>query len=142
MKAVRDTNGTWVISLEKGDMVRESIEGLAKEHDIRAAKISGIGAVERPILGSYDLPEKSYHRRTLPGIWELLTFAGNISLHEGVPFLHAHVTVSGHDLEVLGGHLFDARIAVVGEFFVEPLTVELPREQCDEIGLARWQPGG
>jgi len=141
MKAYKEPDGRWIISLARGDSVRESLEGFAKEHGIVGAKIDGIGAVEDPEIGSYDLPTKAYHRRTFSGIWELLSMHGNLTTYPDAPFLHAHVTISGHDFKTLGGHLFDARIGVAGEIFVEPLTKPLRRIPCEAIGLPRWEPG-
>ena len=141
MKYHRDPTGTLVISLARGDEIRESIESLCVELSIEAAKISAIGAVEDPVLGCYDLPTETYDRRTFDGIWELLSLEGNITLLDGKPFLHAHVTISGHDYKVWGGHLFDSKVGVVTEMFLTPMAMPLPRIPCAAIGLARWEPG-
>jgi len=142
MKAHREPSGLWVISFARGDTVRDPIESFAKEHSIVGAKISGIGALEDPELGCYDLATKTYDRRTFNGIWELLSIEGNLSLKDGEPFLHAHVTISGHDYAAMGGHLFDSKVGVVMELFVDPLATPLHRYPCEAIGLPRWEPGG
>jgi len=142
MNVHRENDGTYVVSLMRGDLLRESIEGLAVRENIVAAQLSAIGAVEDPELGCYLLEKKEYLRRTFPGILELVSLQGNLTLKDGRPFLHAHIAVSGEDFVVFGGHLFEAKAGVVVELFIRPLSTPLPRILCEEIGLARWEPGG
>ena len=140
MKAVKDIDGRWVMSIHRGESIREEIEGLAMREGIVGAKISAIGAIEDPELGGYDLDKREYYRRTFEGLWELLSLEGNLSLLDSKPFMHAHVTISGDDFLTYGGHLFEARCGVVTEVFIEPLSVPLPRIHCEAIGLARLEP--
>lgn len=141
MKIHREKDGTCVVSLMRGDAIRAIVEDLAAKAGIVAARVTAIGAVETPELGYYRLDTKEYVRRTFPGILELVSLNGNITLRDGKPFLHAHVAVSGEDFAVYGGHLFDAKAGVVVEMFITPLETPIPRIMCDEIGLARWEPG-
>ena len=142
MKWHREQDGRILVSLGRGDDLRECLEGLATELGLGSARVSGIGALEDPELGSWDVGERVYHKRVFPGVWELLTLEGNLSLLEGRPFLHAHVTLSGHDYAVYGGHLFGARVGVVAELFVDPHPTPLPRKMWEVTGLPRWEPGG
>lgn len=141
MKVHQEDTGLYVLSLARGESIRECIESLARDEEIVGAKLSAIGAIEAPELGLYDWPSRSYERQHFPGIWELLSLEGNLSLLADKPFLHAHITMSGPGYNVLGGHLFDAQVAVVFECFIEPLKTPLPRMPCAAIGLPRWEPG-
>ena len=142
MKFHRESDGTLVVALMRGDRLREHIEGLAARHGVQAARVHAIGAVEDAELGCYVLADKKYLRKVFPGILELVSLQGNVTLKDGKPFLHAHVVVSGEDFAAFGGHLFDARVGVVVELFIRPLATPLPRIMCDEVGLAAWEPGG
>lgn len=141
MKWIQEEDGRIVLSLERGETLRDSIESLAAELDLVAARVSAIGALEEPELGCYELDDREYLHRTFDGIWELLALEGNISLLDGEPFLHAHCSISGPDFDVRGGHLFDAKVGVVVEMFIEPFDTPLPRIPCEAIGLPRWEPG-
>jgi len=141
MKFHREQDGRIVVSLMRGDALRASLEEVAGHAGIVAARVSAIGALEDPTLGCYDLSSKTYSDRTFPGIWELLSLSGNISLRDGKPMLHAHASISGDDYRALGGHLVDAKIGVLLEAFIEPYPTALHRQMCDEIGLPRWEPG-
>ncbi len=140
MKWRQQEDGRIILSLERGDSIRESVESLAVELDVESAKVSAIGAVEAPELGCYELEDREYIHKTFPGIWELLTLEGNISQLDGEPFLHAHVTISASEFQVKGGHLFDATVGVVVEMFIEPVDGAIQRIPCEAIGLPRWEP--
>jgi predicted DNA-binding protein with PD1-like motif len=140
MKTRRDGNGLWVVLLERGDKVRESVEGFAAQVGLGGARISAIGALENPELAVYDLPQKKYYSRTFEGIFELLTADGNITLKDGRPFMHMHVAIGDHEYRVHGGHLKDAVVGVVVEMFMEPLAEPLSREMDEDIGLPSWAP--
>ncbi len=142
MKWHRETDGRILVNLERGDDLRSSLEGLAAELNLGAARVTAIGALEDPQMGWWDLPARVYHKEVFSGIWELLSLMGNISLLEGRPFLHMHATLSGHDYAVKGGHLFEARVGVMVEAFVDPYPTALPRHFCQDVGLPQWEPGG
>jgi predicted DNA-binding protein with PD1-like motif len=55
---------------------------------------------------------------------------------DGEPFCHAHVTISGLDFISHSGHLFQADIAVTGEFFLQPLP-RIERVFDEQTGLKR-----
>lgn len=138
MKVRKDPNGTFIVGLERGDKVRASVELLAQQEGLACARISAIGAVEGAELGYYDLERKEYLRKTFTGIWELVSLQGNITLKDGSPFLHAHVSIAGRDYELRGGHLFDARVAVVVEMFIETFSEPLHRRNNEDVGLMCW----
>ena len=68
MKAAKDIDGRWVMSIHRGEPLREEIEGFAMREGIVGAKISGIGAIEDPELGGYDLKKQENYRRTFDGL--------------------------------------------------------------------------
>ncbi len=142
MKWHRETDGRILVNLKRGDDLRSSLEGLAAELNLGAARITALGALEDPQLGWWDLQQRVYHKQVLPGIWELLSLMGNLSLLDGRPFVHMHATLSGHDYAVKGGHLFEARVGVMVEAFVDPYPTALPRRFCEDVGLPQWEPGG
>lgn len=141
MKYVREANGRLVVSLARGEALRGAIEGLAAAEGIGGARVWAIGALEDPEIGWWDLPARVYHKQVFPGIWELLSLDGSLSTWQDKPLLHVHTAISGHDYAVKGGHLFDARVGVVVELFIDPLERPLLRAFCDDIGLPRWEPG-
>ena len=69
---------------------------------------------------------------------ELTSLTGNITINNGEPFVHTHVTFSDINYKVYGGHLFDAQIAVTGEIIIFTSYDSINRKYNDEIGLSLW----
>ncbi len=142
MKMRRESNGIYVVSLERGDDLRSCVEKMALDADIVGGRVTAIGGVENPELGCYDLATKSYSRKTFNGIYELVSLDGNLTIKEGKPFLHVHAVISGADFVAYAGHLFDCKVGLVAEMFIDPLGAPLARLLCEDIGLSRWEPLG
>lgn len=142
MRYRRESSGRLLVSLTAGDDLRACLQGLAADLGLGGAEVSGIGALADPELGYWDLQQRLYHKQVFGGVFELLSLKGNLTLLQDRPFLHAHVTLSGPDYRVFGGHLFEARVGVVAELFLTPCEAPLRRLDNAELGLPRWEPGG
>ena len=126
------------MTLAKGDNINKTFESFAEVKGVGCAWLNGIGALENPEIGYYSLEDKSYYRKTFKGEYELTTLIGNITLKEGKPFSHTHITFSDTEFRVFGGHLFNANITAAGEFIMQFGSDEINREMNAEIGLPLW----
>ena len=126
------------MTLAKGDNINKTFESFAEVKGIGCAWLNGIGALENPEIGYYSLEDKAYHRKTFKGEYELTSLIGNITLKEGKPFSHTHITFSDTEFRVFGGHLFNANITAAGEFIMQFGSDEIDREMNTEIGLPLW----
>jgi len=131
-KQVKDD---FFIYIEKNEKVMDSITKFCKNNNINNAKISGIGAVKMSEIGAFDTIAKEYIRKEFNEILELISFEGNVTLKEGKPFVHAHVVLSNHEMQTLGGHLFETTVAAVGEFFLRKFDNNAFREMNQDVGL-------
>jgi predicted DNA-binding protein with PD1-like motif len=129
-------NNSYIVHVEKGEKVMESLTIFCKENNINSAQLAGIGAVKNVDIGAYDIITKDYVHRYFDEILELLSFQGNVAIKDGEPFLHAHITLGNHDMKVFGGHLFEMEVAAVGEFIIHDFQNETHRKLNDDIGLA------
>lgn len=128
---------TYVVRIEKGDFLQETVENLAHQHQWTSAKISaGIGAIESTDLAYFDSKTKQYQRKLFPEAAELLSLEGNITIKEDKPFIHWHASLSNTEYNCFGGHLFNAKVAVTCELFINTYQETLQRIYCDAIGLA------
>ena len=126
------------MTLAQGDNINETFESFAEVKGVGCAWLNGIGALENPEIGYYSLEDKSYHRKIFKGEYELTSLIGNITLKEGKPFSHTHITFSDTEFRVFGGHLFNANITAAGEFIIQFGSDEINREMNAEIGLPLW----
>ena len=68
--------------------------------------------------------------------YELISMNGNITLRNGVPYVHVHAAIGNSQFQVFGGHLFEAKVAVTVEVFITPLGVMPERFLSSHLGLA------
>ena len=126
---------TYIIYVEQNEPIMETLTEFCKDHNIDNGQLSGIGAIREIDFGAYHLESKEYIRQQYDGLWELTSFQGNVLLKDGVPFIHAHITISDHKLDVKGGHLFEAKVGAVGEFILRKIKTNGKREHDSNIGL-------
>ena len=126
---------TYIIYLEQGESIMAKLTEFCIDHQIINGQISGIGAIKDIELGAYDLKNQEYITHKLDETWELTSYQANIQLKDEEPFIHAHINISDHDLTVKGGHLFEAKVAVVGEFILRNINSSGKRVFNPEIGL-------
>ncbi len=129
----------YFVYVQKDESVNETLTAFCHEKGINNGLVFGIGALKNIELGAYDPETRHYTRKKFGGNWELIACQGNITVLDGKPFIHAHVTIGDHDFNLKGGHLFGAEVAVVGEFVILPLEGDAKREADPDIGLATWK---
>lgn len=134
----RMNNSRVFMTLAKGDFINQTFEAFAETKGIGCAWMNGIGAFENPEIGYYSIKNKTYHRKQFKGEFELTSLIGDITMKEGKPFAHTHITFSDTDYKVYGGHLFDAKITAAGEFLIQLGTEDITREMNNSIGLPLW----
>ena len=128
-------NGDYVIRLQRGEEILESLERFCLEEDVPTAAVSGIGACDLAEVGVYEVEKKAYLKTELKGSMEILSLQGNITRKDGKPYLHLHAVLCGEDCRCMGGHLNKARISVTCEITVHPIPVNVGRVPDDETGI-------
>lgn len=122
-----------------GDLLEE-LNKLARDEGIELGEISGIGALRRAAVGIFVPEAREYKVHTYNEQTELCVLAGNVSLKDGEPFVHAHVSLTDAEGRGLGGHVMPGCEIFVAEVvvweFEGPRLERCPQEECG--GLALW----
>lgn len=134
----KKVNGRWLVRIERGEEIVETLTQFLKEHTITAGSITGIGAVDRAELRYYSMEDKAYHNREFIGEYEILALNGNISVLESGIWPHIHIVLSDTEFHCLGGHLDSAMVSVTCEVMIDPIDLHLQRDFDDETGLNLW----
>ncbi len=92
---------------KKGEDLFESFCKFLEDNNIKSGFISGIGALEKAVLGYYDQKKFKYSSIEVNTPVEVVSLIGNISLKEGHPFPHCHIIVSDEQGNTKGGHLME-----------------------------------
>ncbi len=131
----KKTPDGYLVRLEKGEEVIESLIDLAEKEKIKGGFLYGIGAVKDVSLGYFDTAKKEYQKKSFEKNYEVTSLVGDIFHFEGKPGVHCHVSLSGPDFTAIGGHLFRAVITGTGEFFIHTTDETLKRKKDPSSGL-------
>ncbi len=137
-----DVNGrrTYALILKSGDEVFTALSQFAREHQLRAAHFTAIGALRDVELGWYDLGRRAYKVNPVQGQVEALSVIGDVGMASGAPVVHAHVVVGAEDGTTRGGHLLHAVASPTLEVFVVEEPAELRKEHDQDSGLTLFEP--
>lgn len=117
METGRD--GPWlVLKLDRGaEVLLDLVRALREEEMAAGVVTAGIGAFRDFELGWFDPEAHAYERTRYEGSHELLSLQGTVSLGADPP-VHLHASLADRGNRVVGGHLFEARVAVLAEIAV------------------------
>src|SRR5215210_2221786 len=128
MKTKRTEDGFLVV-LDVGDEIIESLKRLAAAERIGEASLTGLGAIRDAILGYLDIDQKQYLKREFgPNSMELVSLVGNLALLDGEPVAHCHAVIGDREMRVYGGHLFQAVASVTVEIYLRIYEGEVARQ--------------
>ena len=108
----------YLVRLEKGEKLVESLLSFAKQQKIAGAWISAIGAVSNIELGFYDLNAQSYKWQSFDQDLEITSLNGSLAWEGEEPIVHLHGTFSDEQMKSVGGHIKEAEIAGTCELFI------------------------
>lgn len=134
-KRLGDGEERHVLVFDKGDEVVEQLLAFAKKERVTAGSFTGIGAFSDVTLGFFERERKEYKRIPLAEQVEVLTLAGDITLKDGEPQVHAHVVVGKADGTAHGGHLLVGHVWPTLELVVVESAAELRRRFDPETKL-------
>jgi len=125
------TGGSFpLLRFDKGDEFPSGLEQWCAMEGIRGAGIlCGVGMLSGTDLGVFD--GTNYAHCIFEEACEVLSLQGNVAIRDGKPFAHVHASISGHDFQAHGGHLFTGVVAVTLEVVLcvfEKGLVRLPSE--------------
>jgi len=130
----------YVFRVPEGEELLSYITKFAKVSGVKLGLVLAIGALRGCKLGYYDQRAQMYEVLELEEEVELVSALGNVSVREGEPFVHMHVSVGRRDGTTLSGHLIEAKVFVAEVFLLGVEGgPELAREK--EGGLWLWKPG-
>ncbi|MBI2109500.1 MAG: DNA-binding protein [Parcubacteria group bacterium] len=133
----KQTKYGYILKLERGEKVVETITQFCKDHTITSGIFHGIGAVKNTTIGYYSLKKREYFFKSISEDMEVASMTGNIALVDEQPFLHTHAVLSKMDetLACIGAHIKEAEVAVTLEVFLINYEVSIKRELDKNIGL-------
>jgi uncharacterized protein len=125
--------------LSYGCDLLEELTNVSTELGVRLGKIEAIGAVQKARIGFYNQETRIYQFYSIDHPLEITKLVGNISLKDGKPFVHAHITLSDESGKSYGGHLTTGTVVFACEFLLEAFDgPAFNRGFDEETGLSLW----
>ena len=113
----------YVVRLNKGENVIESLKKLCKEENIKLAEITGLGASDKVEIGVFNINTKEYKTKVFEGMFEITSLVGNATRKDGEVYLHIHINFGDAEGNVYGGHLVDSKISATSEIILRKIDV-------------------
>ncbi len=111
---------TFKLNFSKGDELMAGLADFATKNKIKNGHFVGLGAIDKGILGWTDT-ERGNGQKMVPvnEEAEIISFLGSITTNaQGVATVHGHGAVSLQNGSVVGGHIFELHISIIGEVYV------------------------
>jgi len=112
------TGRTFHVHFSKGDEVASGLTEFAEKNHITAAHFTGVGAFDSALLGWTDPEKRAFKKIEINQEAEVVAFAGNITLANGKPNVHAHTVVAFADGSTKGGHFIEGHVSIVMDVYV------------------------
>lgn len=121
-----------------GDLLDE-ITKFVRKNNINKGIIKGIGAVSEAKIGYYNQSEENYEYTKYNQHLEIVSLLGNISILDGKPMVHAHISLADDEGKTYGGHLAEDTKIFATELYVEEIKGEKKiRTKDEETNLTLW----
>ncbi len=126
--------------LSHGSDLLEEIGNMCLKENIQLGWIEALGAVKSARLAFYNQETHEYQFFVKEEPLEITKLAGNVSLKDGHPFIHAHITLADKTGNAYGGHLAPGTVVFACEFRVEVFDGPGIKREFDEAtGLPLWK---
>ena len=129
-------NATTIVAVcDAGDEAVSVLRDIARLQKITAARITAIGAFSKATVAFFDLSIKDYVKIPVNEQVEVLSLIGDISVYEGKPKIHVHVTLGRPDGSTIGGHLMEGTVNPTLEIIIDQIPITIERRLDQKTGL-------
>ena len=129
-----------VVRLDPGDEIITCLTALQEREHLGFAQVSGLAAVGEAEIGVFDTVKKQFRGNTFRGSYEVAHLAANLTMKDGMPYVHAHIVIADETGAAFGGHLVRAVISATAELYIQGLRdirpgLDVDRRFDQTVGL-------
>ena len=125
----------YVVVLEKGERLIETIKKFCSQNDISSGFFFGIGALDEAELMHYIVSAKKYTSERYKQPLEITNLTGNVTMVDGDISIHCHITLGDVNMEAIAGHLKEGIVGATCEIVLIKLDAKIERKLDEKIGL-------
>ena len=131
----RRFDDAYVIRMDRGEEIVSCLTALCQQEGIRLASVEAIGALDRAVVGLYDVNEKVYHKKEFTEPLEIASLLGTVTEKDGKPYLHLHATLCDAEMRTHGGHVNELNISATCEMILRLIPGGVGRRPDEVTGL-------
>ena len=125
-----------VLRLDEGDELNACVEQACREHKVRSARVSGIGALKQARLRVLNQSGDGFVFRELCRNMEIISITGNVTADGEGLMVHLHLSAADDSFQLVGGHVASCVITNTAELWITETDGVLRRAETAE-GLLR-----
>jgi predicted DNA-binding protein with PD1-like motif len=131
---------TYCLVFAEGDEILSGLKEFAVKYKVTSARFVGIGDASSSKFGWYDKARKMFKVNELHTFAEITSLAGDITLANGNPVVHAHINLATEDGLVHGGHLLEAFVNPTLQVMVTIEPIPLYKRMDEASGIMIIDP--
>lgn len=135
MKYIKLTPDRYLIKLNKGEKIVESLTVFINENKIQSGYFYGIGAASNAEIAHYNVETQKYSSKVFEKPLEITNIIGSLGIFEDKPLIHPHITVADEQCRVFGGHLVEATISGTLELVFLDFKMAINKKVDPIVGL-------
>lgn len=135
MKLIHQQGNQYVLKLDRGDELIETLKQFCKDQQITAAFFVGLGASSYVELAWYNLETKQYEEKEFNETLEIASLTGNAAMLDEQMIIHVHGSFSNRSLSGIAGHVSKLIIGGAGEIKLDKFDITFRRKFDQETGL-------
>ena len=128
-------NDTYIIRLDKGERLLETLEDFCAKNQINCGYFFGIGSLDEAELAHYIVKSKKYNSEIFRQPLEIVNLSANITAMNNEVYLHCHACLSDVNMEAIAGHLKEGIVGATCEIVLIRLNAYIGRKYDENIGL-------
>jgi|ERR1043166_855383 predicted DNA-binding protein with PD1-like motif len=132
----RDGQRTFAVVFDTGDEVAKGLLEFARRQHLAASQFTAIGAFSDAVIAYFRWDTRQYMHIPIPEQTEVLTCAGDVTVSDDGPQVHAHVVLGKSDGSAHGGHLIEAHVRPTLEVVLTESPAHLRRRRDQRSGLS------
>lgn len=131
-----NTTQPFILVLNSGDELIESITQCAKDAKLMGASVGGLGQLHNPTLAYFSSnPNDKPTLTTFSGYYELASLNGDITNNENKYYTHLHTTLADKKFRGIAGHVNTAKVGLTAEITIIPLSAPVQRTVDPKTGF-------
>ncbi|MBN1168537.1 DUF296 domain-containing protein [Candidatus Woesebacteria bacterium] len=122
MKYQKQKDNTYVIRIERGEEIVNSLTKFCKSNKIGGGFFFGVGAVGKLTLAHYSVGKKKYNEKKFNEPLEMASLNGSVGVEKDL-IIHAHGVFADKNMQTVAGHVVSARVSGTAEIYL----IKLPK---------------